>query len=629
MKAHILVLLLTLICSALSIVAQNPNFDFSQGNFNNWNRYQGIRGNCCTTPTNSTSSHKIITTSGNDPVIGSLLPQIPSGLNQVARIGSPGGGASSNGTGLAWSMDYDITIDANNPILFYQTAVVGDGTHSCTGSSNNMPLNTLFNIALKDQNGQLLSADECYSFDIEACSSGNLSMTPSWNTSMYFPWSSVGIDLTPYIGQTITFECSYYTCYYHGYHGSSYAYIAPDLIPKTDTIYYCKGENVVLEGLPRFNSYLWSNGIQTQLDTVEQPTNGAIYSCTYQSFNGCSITRNYVLIQYPVDADFSLENTCVGKVVQLSNTSSGDIIASTWDFGDGTTLTDNNPMYTFSDTGFFDVTLIVESTRGCLDTAVQQIQITPSPNANFYAPDTNCFNTSIAFNNTSSSNTNSFLWDFGDGNTSSETHPFHSFSGDGNYTVTLIASTINGCLDTMKQTITIQPQVIAEFAASPTITPLNQSEILFTNLSQNAFYWLWNFGDGATSEFENPVHTYTYTEDFTTSLVVQNEYLCSDTFSLIITIIESEITIPNVITPNGDGLNDFFTIETGNNLSEYQLTIFNRWGKIVYQTQQSSTYWDGTYNGKKAPEGTYFYTLKYAYPGIRVQEHKGHLTLIR
>lgn len=153
--------------------------------------------------------------------------------------------------------------------------------------------------------------------------------------------------------------------------------------------------------------------------------------------------------------------------------------------------------------------------------------------------------------------------------------------------------------------------------------------------------WLWSFGDGDTSRLLNPVHTYvgveTYQgERYLLTLIVKNEYGCDTLITMSIPIKEAELTIQNVITPNFDGQNDKFKIvnkekEDKNNDGgvvdeEYlrlEVVIFDRWGKLKYESNDYHSDWDGG----GLPDGAYFYVLK-AHGFFRIDKYKGSLTIL-
>lgn len=148
----------------------------------------------------------------------------------------------------------------------------------------------------------------------------------------------------------------------------------------------------------------------------------------------------------------------------------------------------------------------------------------------------------------------------------------------------------------------------------------------FTDQSTGASTWDWYFGDGNTSSNQNPINVYTTTGFYNVSLVVTNAAGCSDSINVEVPV--GGILVPNVFSPNGDLTNDGFGILTSG-LSEYKLSVYDRWGLLMFESTDVNTFWDGkTLDGKECPEGTYYFILK-ANSEIEDWSTSGHVTLIR
>ncbi|GAI18242.1 unnamed protein product, partial [marine sediment metagenome] len=148
----------------------------------------------------------------------------------------------------------------------------------------------------------------------------------------------------------------------------------------------------------------------------------------------------------------------------------------------------------------------------------------------------------IVFTNTSTGTGLTFLWNFGDSNIDNTTNPSHSYSDSGTYTVALTATDINGCDSTLSQVINIIPFPTTDFYVDTFVTNCPPVIINFTDMStainDSIVSWIWDFGDGATSNVQNPVHTYSSPGTFDVTLVVTNSTGCQDTLidSLLIKI---------------------------------------------------------------------------------------------
>ncbi len=241
---------------------------------------------------------------------------------------------------------------------------------------------------------------------------------------------------------------------------------------------------------------------------------------------GCTDTTTVPITIYPVvQAQFQLPGeACSPATVQLTDESIGAVQA-VWDMGDGITLVGASVSHTYTNTGTAPVvrtvTLTATSAFGCTSTAQHQITIHPLPSAAFMAtPFTQTYPAAtVNINNTTPSGQWGYSWNFGDGITSQAQFPqAHTYSTWGNFTITLVVSTGN-CSDTATQQISILPPLpTADFIGSGEgCAPYTVS---FTNRSLLAQGYQWQFGDGASSIAENPVHEYHAPGTYTVTLTV-------------------------------------------------------------------------------------------------------------
>lgn len=188
--------------------------------------------------------------------------------------------------------------------------------------------------------------------------------------------------------------------------------------------------------------------------------------------------------------------------------------------------------------------------------------------------------------------------------------------------VSAIAVDANGCTSlpgTCSPTISPNPTV--QFTYTEDGNTFN-----FTDQTSGANSWDWSFGDGGNASSQNPSHTYSDISAYTVTLEVTNAIGCVGTGSQLIEIFQ-EIVVPNVITPNGDGTNDQFEINTSG-LKEYELIIVNRWGNVVFNTTTPNVHWDGRINGNDVVDGVYFYTLNAA-TTTKEYSFQGNVTVIK
>lgn len=247
-----------------------------------------------------------------------------------------------------------------------------------------------------------------------------------------------------------------------------------------------------------------------------------------------TVSLNYSVIS-SVSASFSA-NTTEGASplgVQFTDASTGNVSSWLWNFGDGTTSTQQNPVHTFttnetSKDSVYTVSLNVSDAEGAYNTMIRYnyIRVAADTNAAFSASQTiTVVDDPIVFTDESTSSPVSWLWNFGDGTTSTAQNISHTYTANGNYTVSLKVTNSTGSFWTRTKTnyITIAAAPEVDFSAVPVAgyAPLT---IQFTDLSRlgGASEWLWDFGDGNTSADQNPTHTYSIAGGYTVSLTVSN-----------------------------------------------------------------------------------------------------------
>ncbi len=193
-------------------------------------------------------------------------------------------------------------------------------------------------------------------------------------------------------------------------------------------------------------------------------------------------------------------------------------------------------------------------------------------------------------------------------------------------TRTVTFTDAKGCKATNVITVINDVIPVANFTASPA-SPVTPGQVItFTNTSTipsgTITSSLWTFGDGGGSGVTNPNYSYTNAGTFPITLVVTGSSGCKDTITVFY-IVDAVLNIPNVITPNGDGVNDYLKFKNLQVFSSNNLTIFNRWGKKIYEQNNYNNDWNGaSYN-----DGTYFFIL--SVPEASPNTYSGYFQLIR
>lgn len=242
----------------------------------------------------------------------------------------------------------------------------------------------------------------------------------------------------------------------------------------------------------------------------------------------------------------SQDSGCAPLLINFTNTSSG-AISYQWSLGNGNNSTLTNPSTSYINSGTYTVTLIATSATGIKDTASGTITILGDPIANFTANISSiCASEAVILTNTSVGAT-SYIWDFGDGSSSTLTNPLHYYNSPGTYNVKLIATNIYGCQDIEIKSnfITVNPTPTATISATPYSTCDVNTIFQFTGTANNIATWSWNFGDGSTSTLQNPTHQYSGSGSYPIRLIVTSVNGCLDT-----AYASNNITIGNSLIPS-------------------------------------------------------------------------------
>jgi gliding motility-associated-like protein len=229
-----------------------------------------------------------------------------------------------------------------------------------------------------------------------------------------------------------------------------------------------------------------------------------------------------------------------------------------------------------------------------------------------------------------------YQWDFGDGTTDTVANPNHTYTQAGKYTITLVISNPNSCnlADSFTRTVEVLERTTPEFDLSQ--EDCESEKATFTNQSANALGFLWRFGDGTTSTDENPEHTFDKSGTYNVTLITNPGTLCEDSLTKSITLKDysnSDWEFPNVFTPKDiNGLNDCYTFKgLLVDCDKITIEIFNRWGELVWETENPADCWDGTHynNGKELPAGVYFVIANLERLKGDKLTYSGSVTLIR
>lgn len=422
------------------------------------------------------------------------------------------------------------------------------------------------------------------------------------------------------------------------------------------------------------------------------------------------------LVDTPIVAAFDtvIHLGCEGDTVFFTNlstpTSTLAPLFFRWYFGDGGTDTSRNPMHVYYHTGTapYTIKLIITNTH-CVDSVMASIVLPEKVNANFYsnAGAYICQGTQVNFRDTSTGIGLTWLWNFGDGATSTGKDPSHIYPNTGTYVVTLISTDNVPCKDTISQTVIVDStSEVSLFASDTVLCRGNAVTFLGTYTDIGLTGVTWNFGDGTGYTNANPIqHSFDVSGNITVTMTVTyracatvtttrnlriyenpNIYIGPDTamcpgataievkdltngpssgvtwlwstgettsaiwvdkpgyYSATVTkdgCIGSDtmwvandcyMNFPNIFTPNGDGVNDYFFPRSilSRGLTSFSMSIYNRWGQLIYETKNTEGLgWDGKFNNEAQPQGVFVYVIEATFKDGQKLHKQGNVTLIR
>lgn len=370
------------------------------------------------------------------------------------------------------------------------------------------------------------------------------------------------------------------------------------------------------------SSYTWlwgdgstSSGLSSS-HTYNQP---GIYSITHiVTNNNCTdtIIQTITIDTVPVSLISLTYSQCHDSVfVSSINTSSSYY----WDFGDGQYANSQSATHVYNQSGNYNISLINQN-QNCADTANINVEILDSPIANI--------NSTVACNGTLSASTlpdnNQWLytWYTGDGNQYNSSQLNHHYQAPGNYLLELMVSNTY---------CTVEDSAIVNVPDSPHYEIYTDVDSCFrkvhfdliTNLSVDVE---WHFGDGTTATGSSVNHSYDLNIPYTVTVYVNQGSNCTDTSEFYLDLThtsDANFFIPNVFTPNSDGLNDYFDVKS--NVCGFEnVVIFDRWGLTVFESNDNNFRWDGTSKGSILPQGVYIVLLK-----AGKKSYQGTISLIR
>ena len=339
------------------------------------------------------------------------------------------------------------------------------------------------------------------------------------------------------------------------------------------------------------------------------------------------------------------------STVFITNTTNPGPWTSQWDFGDGAISTDPSAtlQHTYVTYGTYVITLTVVN-NVCIETHTETITIQAVPPViDFsYGPPAGCAPLTVQFTNTSQfAEPNTYLWRFGDGQaTSTAVNPTYTYYEPGTYTVSLSGSNITNQIvtETKQMIIEVYAKPSAQFDVKPTLLYIPGGILYTKNNSFGAGRFLWDFGDGTTSDLVEPQHIYDKLGTYDISMIAISEMNCTDT-AMAKKAVQVQnggtILVPNAFSPSTSGSsggagggggvgtkNDvFLPLMVG--VTQFEMFVFNRWGEMLFQSTDPTVGWDGYFNGNLCPQDVYVYKITAMYDNGERVVRTGDINLIR
>ena len=299
---------------------------------------------------------------------------------------------------------------------------------------------------------------------------------------------------------------------------------------------------------------------------------------------------------------------------------------------------------TFYDTPNQSFDYIVTASDSCSIDAMDTVNVivNPNPVVDFDSDVVDgCVSLTVGFENQSDIGFE-YLWEFGNGDSSTFENPVFEYDAVGSYDVSLTVTSIEGCTSTLTDStyITVHELPTAYFTPYPTLTTVLAPDVYFTDASTDAISYSWNFGDpdttynSNTSEDQNPMHSYMNPGVYVVTETVTNEFGCIDTHQDSIYVEEGFIIFfPNAFSPNGDGENDVWRpVGTGINSDNYEMWIFDRWGNLIFHTEDPDKGWDGIVQNKGkevVQEDVYVWKVRLRDTLDEDHNYVGHVTVVK
>ncbi len=561
------------------LACTNPGFE--DGTLTGWTQYTGFNSSCTPNCTVSPGACVVSTVGAGTDACVPISTLAPGGGTTSVQLGNSITGGEIN------SIQQSFVVAAGQTLFTYQYAVVFNDPVSGHAASE-MPY---FAVDVS-VNGATIP---CGSYAAQYNTSGNDPSFVTFTTcggGAYRNWTTVTVDLSAYVGQTVTMNYLVSDCGQGGHYG--YAYLdfncaAPVITPAPGN---CSVNNT-LTAPGGYATYSWTGpGIVGPANGQSINTNApGTYTVSLTTAGGCVAPNiTYVLTPaVPPTAAFTFATpACQNQATFDATTSVGTIDTYTWDFGDPGSGAANNVVaatgapisHTFSAPGNYVVTLTTAAAGGCSNTITHNITITAAPTAAFTVNTPVCLGTANTFNSATSvagaGAITNYAWDFtSNGSTDNTTaNPTFTYPTAGTFNAQLIITNTGGCKDTLVVPVTVNAIPVAAFTYTP---PVCSNNAIFVNNSTGSITTHdWNFGDATTASVATNAtqnHTYATTGTFNVTLTVTAGGGCTNSVTQPVTIDAAPVASFTTNTPVCQGTAITFTstsVATVGAITNYQ-----------------------------------------------------------
>lgn len=539
------------------------NLDFEMGNFTNWRCFSGsvddngVSNIITVFPTNPINGQHTIVTRNTvtNPIdyYGRFPVNPPDGSQYAVKLGN------DNVNRGAERIRYVIHVP--NPaseysVRFQYAVVLENPDATSTGTQHEDWQQPRFTAKLFDSaSGEFLPcasfnyvASLVPGFQLSPITTGGIHSSPAGAAIRYKPWSSVYVNLSKYAGKTLYFDFTTADCTLGGHFGYAYVDVS-ECGSAAKLTYNCTPPHeTLLEGPPGFQTYQWWNQGFTQLLASSQnftlnpgPVIGTGYWLIVKPFNNtdcntCNCTDTLHVEANPVfpTAEAGPDKViCETGTVTLGGGSAVPGNTYSW-FPTTNLLSPSSPSTVYNGTTNATYELTVTDANNCVSKDTVEVTIQPKPVPGFsIVNNALCAGDRFQFTNSSTvaSGTLSYLWYFGDGQTSTDPNPEHIYATGGPYTVKLVTTTAVGCKDSLSLPITVYRKPTPVFTLNAPGQCLTNNLFVFTNgssLTGGTFTGVWNFCDNSSSTVLSPTHSYAQAGTYPVTLVLTSDHGCID-----------------------------------------------------------------------------------------------------